>query len=337
MATPNNILPLPNKAEILSEKLIQWVEDHKSIFQLLIDAYCVVDASNKVIDFNEAFTELCGESHRKTLKIGDFCQLLKTEHCPDQCPSRQIASSLTPVRFDEISASSKSANSLKLILTGIPIFSDQKEFLGSLLNIRNVSAESELQKKYDQRKQQSVTDGLTSLYNKTYAEQSLFRMLKISLRELKSLSVCLVDIDHFKKVNDTYGHQAGDHVLSVVSKILQEEARDSDIVGRFGGEEFLIILSNNDQKGAKIFAERVRKRIEKTEINFEGKNIPVAVSLGTSTFFKNWTKEMDVSTIVKELIHQADTGLYFAKRNGRNQTAQYESLSEEDKKKAIKS
>lgn len=336
MGTPSNILPLPNKAELLSEKLQKWVEDHKSLFHLVIDAYCVVDTQNKVIEFNEAFTELCGESHRKTLKIGDFCLLLKTEHCPAQCPSRQIADQQAPIRFDELSASSKTNKALTLILTGVPIFSDKNEFLGSLLNIRNVSAESELQKKYDQRKQESVTDGLTSLYNKTYAEQSLFRLLKISLRELKSLSVCLVDIDHFKKVNDTYGHQAGDYVLSIVSKILQEEARDSDIVGRFGGEEFLIILSNNDQKGAMIFAERVRKRMEKTEIVFEGQKIPVAVSLGTSTFFKNWTKEMDIATLVKELIHQADTGLYFAKRNGRNQTAQYENLSEENKKLAIK-
>jgi len=294
--------------------------------EIFLDAYCIVDVTNHVVEFNVAFTELCGESYRKVLKIGDFCELLRTELCPQQCPGRQIVTSGKTLRLDEVTGSSKAYPQLQIILGGVPINNEGGKCIGALVTIRNVSAESELQKKYYERKEESVIDGLTRLYNKVYAEGLLLRVMKTSLRDGQSFSVLMCDIDHFKKVNDTHGHQAGDYVLSTVAQMLKGEARDSDIVGRFGGEEFLVILPKSDTAGAKIFSERFRKRAESTQIFFEGKRIPVTVSLGTVSFRSAWEPGIDAEQLSKELINKADTALYFAKANGRNQSCQFEDL-----------
>ncbi|MCH6556538.1 MAG: GGDEF domain-containing protein, partial [Chloroflexi bacterium] len=111
--------------------------------------------------------------------------------------------------------------------------------------------------------------------------QNLAAAFAVSRRLGKPLSVLLLDIDHFKSVNDTYGHQAGDHVLVTVAQMLKGESRDNDLVGRVGGEEFLAVLSNCGMAGALAFAARFRQRVEKPQIFFEGKRVPMTVIVGT--------------------------------------------------------
>ena len=120
----------------------------------------------------------------------------------------------------------------------------------------------------------------------------------------------MFDIDLFKKVNDTYGHDAGDAVLSGFAKVLQSKARNVDVVGRFGGEEFLIILSNSELSGAIVFAQKVCKTIEKTKFMYKGERIKVTVSAGVSNR-KQFINQ-------KETLASADEHLYLAKENGRN-------------------
>lgn len=333
MAAPNNTSPSPNKGDTEGrEHLDDWLQKNRPLLDIFLDAFCVVDAKNVVVDFNEAFMELTGESYRKVLKIGDFCSLMKTPLCPGECPARQVVSLNKPLRIDELKGETKAFPTLQIILGAVPITSPTGEAVGALLTIRNVTAENELQKKYDERKKESIVDGLTQLYNKSYTEGMLTRTVKAAIRQGAShkLSVVMADIDHFKKVNDTYGHQAGDHVLATVAKILKEDARDTDIVGRFGGEEFVCILPSTDIKGAQIFCERFRKQVEETKIVHEGIHIPVTVSLGTSTSLTTWSLETDPDQAVKELVNRADTALYFAKANGRNRVCQFETLPKAD-------
>ena len=155
MAPPNNTSPSKNEATPSPENqsLTLWIQRNRGFLEIFLDAYCIVDLSNQVVEFNTAFTEVCGESYRKILKIGNFCDLFKTEMCPHQCPSKQIVNTGAAVRLDELKAASKAFPQLNVILGGIPIFSEQNKVVGSLITIRNVSAESELQKKYDERKQ----------------------------------------------------------------------------------------------------------------------------------------------------------------------------------------
>ncbi|MBY0370283.1 sensor domain-containing diguanylate cyclase [bacterium] len=330
MAIPNNTSPSQNEGDAQKKRqsLEAWLEANRFLLGIFLDAYCIVDAENRVVEFNEAFTELTGESYRKILKIGDFCTVLKTQLCPGECPAKQVFNQNKSVRIDEVHGETKSYQDLQMIVGGVPIQDAAGQAIGVLLTIRNVTAESELQKKYDERKKESIVDGLTQLYNKVYTEGALLRGVKNAFRQNEgTFSVVMCDIDHFKKVNDTYGHQAGDYVLSNVAKILKEEARDTDIVGRFGGEEFMAVLPNTDMEGALVFCERFRKRVQNTKLVHNDKHIPVTISMGTATLDKVKSEGLDPALCVKDLVNRADTALYFAKANGRNRCCQSETLS----------
>ncbi len=168
--------------------------------------------------------------------------------------------------------------------------------------------------------QMATTDGLTGLINHRHFQEKADTELARAARYAEPVSVLLFDIDHFKKVNDTYGHPAGDSVLKQVARILKEAVRTSDIAARYGGEEFVSLLVNTDLEGARVMAERIRSSIEKNKFVLDGKNIPVTVSVGYSSFPADG-KEKGV------LIEKADQALYYAKGHGRNQCCAARSLA----------
>jgi diguanylate cyclase (GGDEF)-like protein len=150
-------------------------------------------------------------------------------------------------------------------------------------------------------------DSLTKLYNRQY----LFIKMKEELRRFNrygvTFSILLIDIDDFKKVNDTYGHQQGDRVLSRLSVLLKETLRDLDICSRYGGEEFIIVLPHTDGNEAKEIAERSRKKVEK----YFTKRLNITISIGISNC-------PDSASTIKKLIKVADMALYESKRDGKN-------------------
>lgn len=162
----------------------------------------------------------------------------------------------------------------------------------------------------------SRTDRLTQLYNRGYWEECLVREFALFNRYQHTCSLIMFDIDHFKKVNDTYGHQAGDEVIRQTSSALRNSLRKTDIAGRYGGEEFGVILSDTDAQGAQIFAERLRQQIEALVIQYENQTIRYTISLGIAELnkdcgsYKNW-------------LEHSDQALYHCKRNGRNQSVIY--------------
>jgi diguanylate cyclase (GGDEF)-like protein len=157
----------------------------------------------------------------------------------------------------------------------------------------------------------SKTDGLTGLFNHRHLQERLEEELKRVSRSRAPLSLILTDIDHFKKVNDSYGHPAGDAVLKGVSRIIRDRIRETDIAARYGGEEFALILTNTDSVGARKFADELRQAIQKNPFIVDGKSIPVTISLGISSL-------PPVAQSKEEVIEKADQALYFAKKNGRN-------------------
>lgn len=164
----------------------------------------------------------------------------------------------------------------------------------------------------------SVLDGLTNLYNRRYLEQRLGKEMAYSKRFKKPLTVMMVDIDFFKKLNDGFGHQAGDHALRIVSDTLTTALREYDIVARYGGEEFAVVLPSTPRhKGASI-AERLRQSIAESNIVHKERKLPVTISVGVSSF----PEDADTAD---DLVAKADRALYEAKRQGRNQVVCYES------------
>lgn len=162
----------------------------------------------------------------------------------------------------------------------------------------------------------SKTDGLTKLFNRRHFQEQLDVEIRRSRRNKAPLSVVLTDIDFFKKVNDTYGHPAGDAVLRSVADILRSRVRETDIAARYGGEEFAVILTNTDSLGAKHFAEELRLAIQKDAFHVEGQDITVTLSLGIASIPAEATSKED-------LIDRADQSLYFAKENGRNRVVRW--------------
>lgn len=159
-------------------------------------------------------------------------------------------------------------------------------------------------------------DGLTGIYNRRFLEQSLSKEFDRTRRYGGVFSFVLFDLDHFKRVNDTYGHLGGDEVLCEVTKRVTSLLRTSDVFGRYGGEEFGIILPSTGMEGACVFAERIRAAIAAVPVQFKDTPIPVNISAGISLF------ETGVNNY-EQLIGCADLALYASKERGRNQVTRY--------------
>jgi two-component system cell cycle response regulator len=162
----------------------------------------------------------------------------------------------------------------------------------------------------------SLTDELTGLPNRRYLNRRLREELTMARRFKTPLSCVMVDVDHFKKFNDTLGHQAGDTVLQSLAKLLCTDKRDYDVVGRYGGEEFLLLLPQVDGPGALALAERLREKVEEASLAPSGTPQRVNISLGVATFNGDDLNEED-------LIRQADEALYEAKAAGRNRSVMF--------------
>lgn len=159
----------------------------------------------------------------------------------------------------------------------------------------------------------AVLDPTTALYNKRYFMERFLEEFSLARRSKTPLSVLLMDIDFFKKVNDTFGHLAGDLVLQQVGQLLKQMTRHEDVVARYGGEEFIVMLRGSDEESAYQTAERIRKHVEKFAFEFEGKRIPVTISLGLCTLPQDVE---DIST--ESMVKTADERLYASKQGGRN-------------------
>ncbi len=156
----------------------------------------------------------------------------------------------------------------------------------------------------------AYTDQLTQANNRASFNDSINREISLATRNIKKLSLIFFDIDHFKAINDTYGHDCGDITLASSAKRIKENLRDSDIFFRYGGEEFVILLSDTDANGAEFLAERIRASIEQHTIAYGMDIIKITASLGVSTLRDNDTRE--------SFVMRADKAMYTAKHNGRN-------------------
>jgi two-component system, cell cycle response regulator len=166
----------------------------------------------------------------------------------------------------------------------------------------------------DRIREQSVRDSLTWLYNHQYFQTRMDDLLAAAKREKEHLGFIIMDIDYFKKFNDTYGHQAGDFVLKKSAEILNSELRGSDIVARYGGEEFVAILPKRDLKGAYSIAERIRGVFDKVSFKYENHDLKITISAGVSAYMPSNDKPLTKELIIR----YADDALYKAKEQGRN-------------------
>jgi diguanylate cyclase (GGDEF)-like protein len=268
------------------------------------------------------------------------------------CQSTAIAGDIAEIWMDPATATSAAHNSATRLLkmsserfesllgevaAAIPDVASEldinfagEEMVGQLLEQARealVALSMQAQQQVQQIRDLSRHDRLTSVYNRSYLEEELPQQFEAASRTGQPLSVLFVDIDYFKKVNDTYGHEAGDTVLVSVASIIRTVVRASDIIARYGGEEFVCLMSNTDVQDAAAIGEQLRTTIaSKPQIIKDEIEIWIAVSIGCATHSRKHPFDDP-----KQLLREADRCLYFAKKMGRNRLVTMDSIPGESK------
>ena len=169
-----------------------------------------------------------------------------------------------------------------------------------------------------------LTDSLTGVYNRRYIDRRLLEEIGRARRQAYRISCMYIDIDHFKAVNDSVGHQGGDEVLREVAARIKAELRLSDALGRFGGEEFVVLLIDADVESASICAQRIRASIANAPFALSsGERLPISVSIGVATL-DDVERDHAIEGVAQQLVAQADTALYQAKERGRNRVVTFD-------------
>lgn len=172
---------------------------------------------------------------------------------------------------------------------------------------------------HQELQEQAIRDPLTGLHNRRYLNETLERELSRSERENLPVSLLMIDIDHFKAINDTYGHHIGDIFLERIAGLLKSNSRTSDIICRFGGEEFILVMPGAGESAARNHAEKIRQKCAEISVPHENMQLTITISVGAAVFPVHTKK-------AEELIVKADKALYRSKNNGRNRVTIYKSL-----------
>jgi diguanylate cyclase (GGDEF)-like protein/PAS domain S-box-containing protein len=282
------------------------------IVERMSDGIVVLDRLNRVIDINPTARELTGFRDSFIDKVAgdvfsawpdmiDLHRVLYAAHA-------EIRTTGNPGRFVDLQID--------------PIHDRRNRFLGRVIILRDITArkifEQDLQEKYTviqelqaKLREQAIRDPLTELYNRRYMEDALERELAKAARENVPLTAIILDLDHFKLINDSYGHEAGDIVLKALALFLLAEARKTDIVCRYGGEEFVVIMP-----GAGL--EMAHERVEAWRAKFQDSNVPYQDMDLKCTFSAGLASFPIFGTTAKSLFTAADQALYIAKQTGRN-------------------
>lgn len=272
------------------------------LIENMSDGIVVLDAKNRLVDFNPAAAQLLGLVQQP--KIGQSAEEVFAIWL-------HIAKNFYDVNDirTEVTIGDVERTFLDLKITSL--YDKQKNFLGRLIVWRDITplklAQAELQ-------EQAIRDPLTGLYNRRYFNETLQRELARATRGNYSVSLVMIDIDHFKNINDTFGHATGDLILRNFAQQLLEQTRMDDTVCRYGGEEFLVLLPNVTQQNAVKIAEEWRRLFEQNQFQGQHEAFHTTISCGVAEFpLHGKTSE--------ELISIADKSLYRAKDAGRNQVA----------------
>lgn len=309
-------------SEVLPEAL-ELFKPFEQFCRCLLDPYVVVDAAGRAVKCNPLFGPLLGLRTKQILKATSLDDVLSLHVGGSLLTAVQLAQVPGPTRYDEVAASGAERKDLSFIIGVFPLVKDGVN-KGAFILVRDVTAEASLQDKYKDKATQSITDALTGLFNRAYMNDYVKSQLP-SLEGLppaapqRQMSVVIVDIDFFKKVNDVHGHQAGDHVIRTTAELIKKAFRKTDVPCRYGGEEFVTFLPGTDAPGAVVAADKLRQLVQSTRIEFEGKHIPVTISAGVAQLQVGGESG-------DQAIARADHALYFSKQSGRNRVSLHDGV-----------
>lgn len=271
-----------------------------TVIETATEGIVVTDATGSVVLVNPAAANLLGKSREEVVACG-FYSIVGDRGFIENC-------------LHSGSPKDISYNDRNLQVRATVIHADQEHIVGSVALVRDITQETRLE---DDLRRTSTTDALTGLYNRRFLDATLSAEFTRAVRSRDSLSVVMFDVDHFKKFNDTHGHDQGDRVLQMVSRCMKEAIRPFDFPCRYGGEEYVAILPGMAAEAALQLAEQLRAKVANTEVD----GLHVQISLGVATY-----PVVNAGT-AEALIEAADAALYRAKESGRNRVAVAEAIS----------
>ena len=292
---------------------------YETFCKAMLDAYVVVDLQGRIIKCNQMFSQLIGKTVKQIQKQKTLGELLNFQLNGEILSAEEIIASPTFQRIDEVRGATVERTDLNLIIGSYPFKDANAQNIGAFILIRDVTAETNLQDKYKHTTIKSITDPLTGLFTRAYFEEYLHGYMA-NARQFadnspqKVMSLIMLDIDFFKKVNDVHGHQAGDYVIQTVADLMKQIFRKTDIICRYGGEEFLTIMPGTELEGARIAAEKLRKAVEEKKLTYADKEIPITISSGAAQIIVGIES-------AEATIERADKALYNSKHSGRNRVS----------------
>ena len=293
--------------DITEQKSIEnaLVESNEQLEELLNSipmGIVIIDyETQKILDLNPQAILSLGYSREQI--VGCVCHQYICPAESGNCPVKNLGMKIDRSEREIINAHGEYIPVIKSVIQ--TEIDHRKIFIECFVDI------SERKKLENKLMELATTDSLTGLYNRGHFIELTEKELIRAKRYDNPLSMIILDIDHFKGVNDTFGHSVGDEVLKYVGNTCKSIVRENDVIGRIGGEEFAVILVESDSNSAYEVAERIRRRIDLEIFHCEGKSIPFTVSLGVSEYLK---QQDDLTKMMK----RADDALYKAKRTGRN-------------------
>ncbi|MCF6249840.1 MAG: DUF484 family protein [Methylococcaceae bacterium] len=316
----------------LSEMIDQLLEDAKTFFDLDVISFCLVDEKGEISGFlNDDDYDY--QSNDGFILLEDQ-ELLKSKFGQSPCPF------LGAYKQSNCAGFFQNLDRKPVSVAIIPL-SRRRKFLGSLnfgsytpnrfvnamatdfiehlASVVSICLENNLN--FEMMRRTSLIDTLTGVNNRRFLEQRIGEELDRSQRLDEPLSCLFLDIDHFKSINDSYGHQVGDYVLALVAGAIKEQLRSNDILARYGGEEFVALLSNIPEIMACDIAERIRQSIKDLPLMNNEQDFNVTISIGLATYQPSRSPSISSAEIATHLIHSADSALYLAKKNGRDRVS----------------
>jgi diguanylate cyclase (GGDEF)-like protein/PAS domain S-box-containing protein len=289
-----------------------------SLIENLFEGVYIVNKERTITSWNEGAQQITGFSAQEVVNRHCYDNILNhvDEHgvalCFNACPLHATIEDGS-LRSAIVFLQHKDGHRLPVKIKAIPMLNAQGEIDGAIEIFTEVQSEKAFQTHLDQLKKEASEDVLTGVANRKYMQA----IIESKIREYKTVGVpfglSFIDIDDFKRINDTYGHEIGDEILKLLVKTVGSSLRKHDRIGRWGGEEFIILLTDIDQDGLALVSEKIRQLVENSKLRLPDQELSVTISMGSSKVCEDDT--------VDSLVQRCDQLMYQSKKTGKNKVS----------------
>ncbi|MBN2605652.1 MAG: sensor domain-containing diguanylate cyclase [Bacilli bacterium] len=291
-------------------------QSYQEILSYLYEGVYVVDKKRKIIFWNKGSEEITGYKAEDVVNKHCFQNILQhvtpggKELCFSGCPLHHTLDT-GEIQEANVLLMHKEGYRVPVTVKSLPIYDEDNNIVAAIEVFTDTSFRKENMKENRELKELLITDELTRVKNRRYLDFHIENIIHENKEFGTSFAILFFDIDHFKNVNDTYGHEAGDEILKIVSKSLEQSLRREDVFGRWGGEEFLAVIKVNSEVALKKIAETLRMIVSKSSYRLhENEKVSVTISIGGTLYKPGET--------AKATINRADQNMYISKTTGRN-------------------